>query len=306
MTRFKVGDRVSPIIFQGHYHVSSDLLHPARLHWPSLDLHTSGAHYTTPAICRRATEVYPYSYQDEDVKFENVLHGLGGAIDGVASEYVTLSESDAVHIPKSWSYDQASTIPIAYATAWSSLYSHHAKLLPGQTVLCLGTGGVSLCAAQLALSAGARVILTSSSSAKLDRAAKELEPLVAVPGALETINYTEVSKWDEKVRELTDGRGVDFVIEIGGIGTLAKSVRSTRQGGLVAISGYLSAYETSKAVAEEDLAKVILYSAVNVRGVFVANRTEVEALTRALEFSRIKPIIDKVRLALHGLYLARN
>lgn len=151
-------------------------------------------------------------------------------------------------------FAEGSTLIGAFTTGWSSLFSHHPKLQPGNTVLCLGTGGVSLCAAQvrsslsggclaefqLALVSGARIILTSSSQAKLDRAKTLLRPLVRDSGTTETIrtiDYSKIEKWDEEVRRLTAGKGVDIVIEIAGRGTIARSIRSTRRGGLVAVSG---------------------------------------------------------------------
>lgn len=113
-------------------------------------------------------------------------------------------------------------------------------------MLCLGTGGVSLCAAQLALGAGARVILTSSSLDKLDKAERLLRPLAsagAPKNVIQTIDYSLIKDWDEEVRRMTHGKGVDFVIEIGGRGTLGRSIRSTRAGGLVAVSGELACNE---------------------------------------------------------------
>ena len=146
---------------------------------------------------------------------------------------------------------EGSTLPVAFTTAWSSLYSHHPKLQSGQTVLCMGTGGVSLCAAQvshtisysltfqLALVTGARVILTSSSQNKLDRAKALLEPLVRsrATDVIQLLDYSRIYKWDEEAKRINEGRGVDFVIEIAGRGTLARSIRSTKPAGMVAVSG---------------------------------------------------------------------
>lgn len=210
-------------------------------------------------------------------------------------------------IPSHYDHLQGSTLTVAYATAWSSLYSHNPKLQPGQTVLCLGTGGVSLAAAQFALIAGANVILTSSSQQKLDRAVNLLRPLVkANPEAIRTIDYSKIDKWDDEARRMTGGKGVDFVIEIGGQGTIARSTRATKQGGLVAISGeptspppltpgYLSDYSTiPDHLIKEDLAKIIFFSAANVRGNFVANRQDEQAMIQAIEASGMEPIIDRV------------
>ncbi|KIR67077.1 alcohol dehydrogenase [Cryptococcus bacillisporus CA1873] len=254
VTDFKVGDRVTPIIFQGHH-------------------------------------------QDEDVTLDSMNRGIGGARAGVAAEYFVCEQSEALKIPKSFSHQDASTLAIAYSTAWSSLYSHHPRLQAGDTVLCLGTGGVSLCAAQIALISGAKVILTSSSQSKLDRAVDLLKPLAKgdVADTIRTIDYSKIDKWDEEVHRITEGKGSDFVIEIGGRGTIGKSIRSTRRGGLVAVSGYLSTYkDIPKEILEEDLAQTILYSGSYVRGVFVCNREDEKRMISALEVGSVKPVIDKV------------
>ncbi|KIS00991.1 alcohol dehydrogenase [Cryptococcus deuterogattii 2001/935-1] len=236
-------------------------------------------------------------FKDEDVTLDSMNRGIGGARAGVAAEYFVCEQSEAVKIPKSFSHQDASTLAIAYSTAWSSLYSHHPRLQAGDTVLCLGTGGVSLCAAQIALISGARVILTSSSQSKLDRAVDLLKPLAKgdVADTIRTIDYSKIDKWDEEVRRITEGKGSDFVIEIGGRGTIGKSIRSTRRGGLVAVSGYLSTYkDIPKEILEEDLAQTILYSGSYVRGVFVCNREDEKRMISALEVGGVKPAIDKV------------
>ncbi|KAM0749310.1 alcohol dehydrogenase [Meredithblackwellia eburnea MCA 4105] len=251
----------------------------------------------------KACPLFPQGHHfEEDMALyeptRGLCQGLGGAIDGVAAEYFVVDEADAVKIPSYMSYEEAACLPVAPATAWSSIFGHTPKMLPGQTVLCLGTGGVSLAAAQFALLASGKVILTSSSSAKLERCKALLQPLVhpnAPSTAIQTVNYSEIPDWDVEVRRLTGGKGVDFVIEIGGRGTLGKSIRSTRMGGLVAISGYLSDYGAiDPKILEEDVAKLILYAAVNVRGVFVANRLQFTDMVKAMEMSAARPIIDKV------------
>lgn len=237
------------------------------------------------------------SEQDEDVTLDSMNRGIGGARAGVAAEYFVCEQSEALKIPKSFSHQDASTLAIAYSTAWSSLYSHHPRLQAGDTVLCLGTGGVSLCAAQIALISGAKVILTSSSQSKLDRAVDLLKPLAKgdVADTIRTIDYSKIDKWDEEVHRITQGRGSDFVIEIGGRGTIGKSIKSTRRGGLVAVSGYLSTYkDIPKEILEEDLAQTILYSGSYVRGVFVCNREDEKRMISALEVGGVKPVIDKV------------
>jgi NADPH:quinone reductase-like Zn-dependent oxidoreductase len=233
----KVGDRVAPVFPQGHHYVS--LCNP-------IDI-----------------AIYSWIPQEEDLALRSLKRGLGGAIDGVAAEYFVCDQDEVVHIPSNFTYEQGSTLSVAFTTAWSSLYSHHPKLKSGETVLCLGTGGVSLAAAQvsfflhhpsdlvaegsqIALASGARVILTSSSSAKLTRATSLLKPLLragAPETTIQTIDYSAINDWDKEARRMTNGKGVDFVIEIAGRGTLARSIRSTRQGGLVAVSGESSGFD---------------------------------------------------------------
>ncbi|KAJ9121225.1 hypothetical protein QFC24_004900 [Naganishia onofrii] len=244
------------------------------------------------------TVVFQGHDQDEDVQFHTMVRGLGGAINGIAQEYFVVDQSQLVAMPAHMTYEEGSTLTIAAATAWSSLYGHHPKLKAGDTVLCLGSGGVSLFAAQIALNAGAKVIITSSSDNKITQVQKLLEPLVR-PGSpedvLQAINYNTTPDWDKEVAKLTGGRKVDIVIEISGRATLGKSIRSTRSGGLVAISGYLSDYsDLDPKIKEEDLAKTLLYSAVNARGNFVGNKQQFMDMNRAFEIGGVRPVVDKV------------
>jgi NADPH:quinone reductase-like Zn-dependent oxidoreductase len=202
---------------------------------------------------------------------------LGGAIDGVLAEYVVFDQQGLVHIPAHLSYQQAATLPCAAVTAWHGLTALK-PVGPGQTVLVLGTGGVSIFALQLARAAGARVIATSSSDAKLERA-KAL-------GASDGINYRATEDWHKSVRELTGGRGVDHVIEVGGPGTLQRSIGAARMGGVVSLIGVLSRGQV------DPLA--ILGGGVIVHGVFVGSRQMFEAMNRAIELHRIEPVIDRV------------
>jgi NADPH:quinone reductase-like Zn-dependent oxidoreductase len=149
---------------------------------------------------------------------------LGGAIDGVLAEYKVFDETGLVHLPPHLSYAEGASLPCAAVTAWNALYGLK-PLQPGQTVLVLGTGGVSMFALQFARAAGARVIATSSSDEKLAKA-KAL-------GASDGINYRAHEDWQKQVRALTDGRGVDHVVEVGGPGTLQRSIATVRLGGVV-------------------------------------------------------------------------
>ncbi|WP_165233028.1 zinc-dependent alcohol dehydrogenase family protein [Aquisphaera insulae] len=203
---------------------------------------------------------------------------LGGEASGVLAEQVVLPESCLVHIPAHLSFEEAATLPCAGVTAWHALFSS-GQLQPGETVLTLGSGGVSVFAIQFAAMAGARVIATSSSDAKLARL-KEL-------GASELINYGTTPEWDKKVRELTVGVGVDHVVEVGGAGTLPRSLRAVRVGGHVALIGVLTGLGEVNPTA-------ILMNSIRVQGVYVGSRAMFEAMNRAIAGRGLFPVIDRV------------
>lgn len=201
---------------------------------------------------------------------------LGGAIDGVLAEYKVFDETGLVHLPPHLSYAEGASLPCAAVTAWNALYGLK-PLQPGQTVLVLGTGGVSMFALQFAAAAGARVIATSSSDEKLAKA-------VAL-GASGGINYRDHEDWQKQVRALTDGRGVDHVVEVGGPGTLQRSIAAVRLGGVVTLIGVLTRGTI------DPLA--ILGGGAIVRGVFVGSRAMFEDMNRAIALAGIKPAIDR-------------
>lgn len=203
---------------------------------------------------------------------------MGGPLDGMLAEYVVLDENGVLKVPDHLSYEEAACLPCAYLTAWSCLF-RHGNLQPGDTVLCLGTGGVSIAGLQLAKLAGAEVIITSSSDDKLKQARKL--------GASHGINYKENAKWSAAVREATGGRGVDYVIEVGGVGTLEQSVRSVRMGGHVSLVGVLAGPQAPLNLT------LVLMQDVRVQGVFVGPRESFEAMNRAIAQHKMKPIIDK-------------
>ncbi|OKP83233.1 NADPH:quinone oxidoreductase [Paenibacillus sp. P3E] len=203
---------------------------------------------------------------------------LGGPLNGVAAEYVVLHEDGVVPIPDHLTYEEASTLPIAALTAWSMLIEY-GGLQAGDTVLLQGTGGVSIFGLQFSLMAGARVIITSSSNDKLERA-KAL-------GAWQTINYSEVPDWDKAALELTGG--VDHVLDVGGAATMGKSINALRTGGTVSMVGFLSGLT----IAEYDVSS-ILHKAATVRGSQVGNRDHFEKMNRAIAHHRLHPVIDCV------------
>lgn len=202
----------------------------------------------------------------------------GDGVDGFAREYVTLPATAFTHAPKGWSHAEAATITTAGVTAWRALFVH-GGLKPGQTVLTLGTGGVSIYALQLAVAAGARVICTSSSDAKLER-------LTAL-GAHAVINYRSEPKWGKRVRELTNGRGVDHVIEVGGPGTIDQSMLATAVGGHVALIGVLTGVQGDFPL------RFALMRQQRLQGVLVGSRRDQQDFVTALENTGIRPVLDR-------------
>lgn len=207
------------------------------------------------------------------------LSALGGGIDGMLAEYVVLEEEGVVKIPAHLSLEEGATLPCAAVTAWHAMVEH-AKLIAGSTVLLQGTGGVSIFGLQLAKAMGVQVIITSSSDDKLARA-KQL-------GADHGINYKTTPDWDKAAVELTGGRGVDCVVEVGGAGTIARSFGSIRVGGKIGLIGGLSGPAT------ELNPGMILAKRANVQGISVGSTQMFDAMNRAIAANKLKPAIDKV------------
>ncbi len=209
---------------------------------------------------------------------QKIKSALGGAINGMLAEYVVLNQDGVVLLPDHLSYAEGATLPCAAVTAWQALVTRGGSAA-GETVLMLGTGGVSIFALQFAKILGAKIIMTSSSDEKLARA--------KAMGAHETINYKAYANWHEQVWQLTHGEGVDQVIEVGGAGTLERSLRSTRVGGRVSLIGVLSG-------AGEFNHTYILRNSIDVQGIFVGSREMFEAMNAAITLHQIKPAIDRV------------
>ena len=204
---------------------------------------------------------------------------LGGALDGMLTEQVVLSEDGVVRIPDYMSYEDAATLPCAAVTAWQSMVSL-GNMKAGDTILILGTGGVSIFALQFAGAAGARSIVTSSSDEKLERA--------TALGATHVVNYKTTPEWGKKVLELTDEVGVDQVVEVGGAGTLVQSMEATRVGGMIGMIGILAGTD-----GEVNPIPVLMKS-LRLQGVYVGSRAMFEDMNAALAANRIKPVIDRV------------
>jgi NADPH:quinone reductase-like Zn-dependent oxidoreductase len=203
---------------------------------------------------------------------------LGGGVDGMLAEYVVLHEEGLVDVPAYMTYEEAASLPCAAVTSWNALVVE-GHLKAGDIVLVMGTGGVSIFALQFAKMYGARVIATSSSDAKLKRL-REM-------GASDVINYKSTPNWDEKVLELTGGLGVDHVVEIGGAGTLPKSINAVKAGGVVSLIGILSGAGQIDPMA-------LLFKQARLQGILVGSREMFEAMNRAMSVTQVRPVIDKV------------
>ncbi len=201
----------------------------------------------------------------------------GDGIDGYAREAITAPTHWFTRAPKGFSHAEAATLTCAGLTAWRALFVDYA-LKPGDTVLIQGTGGVSIFALQFAKAAGATVIATSSSDEKLER--------VQDMGADHLINYKDVQAWGPKALELTGGRGVDCVVEIGGAGTLDQSMLATRVGGHIALIGVLAGFAGPVQTA------VLFSKNLTVRGLTVGSRTMQQDMIAAIEANGIRPVIS--------------
>lgn len=214
---------------------------------------------------------------EPDAETSRTAIGAGAIWDGILREKAAFDENAVIAVPEYLTQSEAATLPCAAVTAWNALVVS-GKLSTGDTVLTLGTGGVSIFAVQFAKMLGAKVISTSSSDDKLERL-KEL-------GADETINYKAREDWDRAVLELTDKRGVDHVVEVGGAGTLAKSINSVRVGGHVAMIGALETGGTFNHVP-------IFMKAIRLQGIFVGSKAMFEEMTAAIAENNVKPVIDR-------------
>lgn len=202
----------------------------------------------------------------------------GDGVDGYAREEVTGPATSFTHAPKNWSHAEAATLTTAGLTAWRALFSDD-HLKPGETVLVQGTGGVSIFALQFAKMAGANVVATSSSDEKLER----LKAL----GADHVINYRSNLKWGETARDMTGGRGVDHVIDVGGPSTLQQSMAAVRVAGHISIIGILSGVECSLELIPA------LTKQIRLQGVLVGSRAQQIEMIRAIERNGMHPVIDK-------------
>jgi NADPH:quinone reductase-like Zn-dependent oxidoreductase len=233
VTRFKVGDRVTPI-------------------------YTQGWHDGMPTPDQRTKRT------------------LGAPLTGVLQDYLVVPAEDAVSVPPHLSHAEAATLPIAALTAWSTLAE--ADVRPGHVVVAQGTGGVSLFALQFARLAGARVIILSSSDEKLARA-RQL-------GAEVGINYRRTADWHVVVKEVTQGRGADIIVETVG-NTLAKSIAAVAFGGFIGVVGFVGGYEATLPIRQ------LVGPMVRVQGIAVGSRARFEGMNRAISQHQLKPVVDR-------------
>ncbi len=220
-------------------------------------------------VGERVAAIFMQGWISGRVDQEKANTALGGALEGVLAEYRVFREEGLVAIPHHLSYEEGATLPCAGVTAWRALDG----LRPGETVLVQGTGGVSLFALQFAKMAGARVIATSSSDAKLERA--------RALGADVLVNYKTTPDWEKPAS------GVDRIVEVGGAGTLAKSLKAVRMGGTVVLIGVL----TGKGEVDP---QPVLMKSICLQGIYVGSREMFEDMNRAVTQAAMKPVIDRV------------
>ncbi|MEM1197721.1 MAG: NAD(P)-dependent alcohol dehydrogenase [Pseudomonadota bacterium] len=241
----------------------------------------------------RVASCFFQAWEDGPCSTEIMASALGGARDGVLAEEVVLEAGGVIAIPEHMSYEEAATLPCAALTAWNAVVETGGTKA-GDTVLLLGTGGVSIYALQFLNLLGARVIITSSSDEKLERA-KQM-------GAWETVNYRQTPDWDQEVLKLTGGRGVDLTVEVGGPGTLQKSIEATRVAGTIGLIGIL--------VGGQIDPLAIMRKSLKVQGIYVGSRRMFADMNRAIETHGLKPVIhesfafEDARSAYHAMEAA--
>ncbi|AYV56780.1 zinc-dependent alcohol dehydrogenase family protein [Leptospira kmetyi] len=204
---------------------------------------------------------------------------LGGPLDGTLCQYRIFPEEGIVPMPENLSFAEAATLPCAALTAYTAIVTH-GNIQPGATIVVQGTGGVSIFALQFAKMMGCRVIATSSSDEKLEKC-KAL-------GADELINYNEKPNWEKEVRKITDMKGADLVIEVGGAGTLQKSISSTKPWGTIALIGVLAGGESNNLSLFP-----ILMQGIRIQGIIVGSKRNFEDMNIAIGTNKIKPVVDE-------------
>jgi NADPH:quinone reductase-like Zn-dependent oxidoreductase len=224
----------------------------------------------------RVAGIFMQNWLDGPPTQAKVKGALGGDIGGMLAEYVVLKETGLVRLPAHLSFEEAATLPCAAVTAWNALAAGNLK--PGSTVLILGTGGVSIFALQLARLMGVRVLGISGSAAKLERARS-----LGLDAAL---NYRETPNWDRWALDQTGGEGVDLVVEVGGVGTLPRSLGAIRMGGVIAQIGVLTGS------ADPLPLPLILHKQARIQGIYVGSRKDFEEMNKAITQAALHPIAE--------------
>jgi NADPH:quinone reductase-like Zn-dependent oxidoreductase len=267
------------LVVRGHYY--------PKLSFPALTLSDGagqvvavGAGVTRLSQGQRVAGIFMQTWLEGEPSQDKSRSALGAEIPGLSSDYAVLDADGAVLIPDHLSYEEAATLPCAAVTAWQAIVTK-GNVKASDTLLIQGTGGVSIFALQFAKMHGARVIATSSSDEKLAR--------VKAMGADHVINYKTAPDWGREARDLTGGRGVDHVIEVGGAGTLPQSIAAVRSGGRISVIGVLSG------LAGDGVNPMpVLINSLVLQGIFVGSRTMFEDMNRAIALHQMRPVIDRV------------
>lgn len=241
------------------------------------DVIAVGAGVTSVKVGDRVMSTFMQTYPGNRLSLPAIMSALGAGGPGVLADKVILTDTGIMSIPDGWTYDEAACLPCAGVTAWNALKTL-GNIQPGDDVLIIGTGGVALFAVQIAVAAGARVIVLSSSDAKIEQ--------VRSLGANFGINYRSCPEWSDKVREITGGAGVQHVIELGGVGTLQKSIASLGLGGHLALIGALDGF------GGQFDALPLIFAALRVSAVMVGSPADQAALRDFMVAHGLKPVID--------------
>jgi NADPH:quinone reductase-like Zn-dependent oxidoreductase len=231
------------------------------------------------AVGDRVCPTYFQRWVSGEPDLERLTQSLGGPIDGTMTDYMCLSEEGVSKLPAHLSDVEAATLPCAALTAWSALVTC-SNTRPGDRVLVQGCGGVALFAVAFAKILGAHVTVISSSDERIER--------VKSLGADAAVNYRTTPEWAKATRDITGGRGYDLILELGGEKTLPQSLRCIRPGGTVAMIGILSGSTMATSLG------LIITRQVRLQGVTVGHRDGFEAMLRAIEQHRLKPVVDRV------------